>query len=77
MTNRNTKLCILGNFTFFCCNLLTFFKTTFSKIFSETLSECQTVRIQIRTDRILVLLGVQTVCKGYQQTTLEGKDLKV
>ena len=34
-----------------------------------TLSECQTVWIQIRTDILLVLIWVQTVCKGYQQTT--------
>ena len=36
---------------------------------SGTLSECQTVWIQIKTDILSVLLGVQTVCKGYQKTT--------
>ena len=40
----------------------------FLKILSGT-SECQTVWIQIRTDILSVLLWVQTVCKGYQQTT--------
>ena len=40
---------------------LTFFK----RIFSGTLSEWQTVWIQIRTDVKLVLIWVQTVCKGY------------
>ena len=30
---------------------------------------CQTVWIQIRTDILSVLIWVQTVCKGYQQTT--------
>ena len=25
-------LCMLGNFSYFCCNLLTFFKVTFSNI---------------------------------------------
>ena len=33
------------------------------------LSECQTVWIQIRTDVLLVLIWIQNVCKGYQQTT--------
>ena len=39
------------------------------KILSGTLSECQTGWIQVRTDVLLVLIWVQTVCKGYQQTT--------
>ena len=41
----------------------------FQKILSGTLSECQTVWIQIRTDILLVLIWVQTVCKCNQQTT--------
>ena len=41
---------MLGNFSCFCCHLLTFFKTNFiKKNLSGTLSECQTVWIQIRT----------------------------
>ena len=40
----------------------------FQKLRSGTLSECQTVWIQIRTDVLLVLIRVQTVCKGDQQT---------
>ena len=55
----------------FCKNQLTtglFSKLTFSKKKSVTLSECQTVWIQIRTDILSVLIWVQTVCKGYQQT---------
>ena len=40
----------------------------FQNILSGTLSECQIVWIQIRTDRMSVLIWVQTVCKGYQQT---------
>ena len=35
---------------------------------SGTLSECQTVWIQIRTDVLSVLIWVQTVYHGYQQT---------
>ena len=34
-----------------------------------TLSECQTFWIKIRPDILLGLGWVQTVCKGYQQTT--------
>ena len=41
----------------------------FQKILSGTLSECQTVWIQIRTDILSVLIWVQAVCKGYQKTT--------
>ena len=43
----------------------------FQKILSGPLSECHTVWIQIRTDVdvLSVLIWVQTVCKGYQQTT--------
>ena len=29
--NINLTLCMLGNFPFFCCHLLIFFKITFSK----------------------------------------------
>ena len=47
----------------------------FQKILSGTLSECQTVWIQIRTDIVSVLIWVQTVCKSYQQTTLVSKEL--
>ena len=36
---------------------------------SGILSECQTASIQIRTDVLSVLNWVQTICKGYQQTT--------
>ena len=60
----------LGNFSCFCCPLLTFFKSFFfQKILSGTLSECQTVWIQIRSDILSVLIWIQTVCNGYQQMT--------
>ena len=45
---------------FFLCRL--FSKLTFSQILSGTLSSCQMVWIQIRTDEIRI--WVQTVCKG-------------
>ena len=60
---------MLGNFSCFC-RLFTFFKIYyFQKILSGTLSECQTVWIQIRTDIWSVLIWFPTVCKGYQWTT--------
>ena len=63
-------LCMLGNFSCFCCSLLTFFQNQlFQNILSGTLSECQTVWIQIRTDILSVLIWVWTVCKCYQQMT--------
>ena len=52
----------------------TFFlsKSTFLKILSRIPSECQTVWIQIRPNFLSGLIWAQTVCKGYQQTTLVG-----
>ena len=44
-----------------------FFKINFQQILSGTLSECQTVWSQIRTDILSVLIWFQTVCKNYQQ----------
>ena len=53
----------------FCCLLLTLFKSHFfQEILTGTLSDCQMVLIQIRTDSMSVRVWVQTVCKGYQQT---------
>ena len=46
----------------------TFFKTNFfQKNLSGTLSGCQTVWIQIRTNVMSVLIWVQIICKGYQE----------
>ena len=56
---------MLGNFSCSCCRLLTFFQSNFFKRLLRTLSECQMVWIQIRTDQPSV---IQTVYKGYQQT---------
>ena len=48
-------LCMLGNFSCFLCRLLTFFQSQlFQKILSGTLSGCQTVWTQIRTDILSV-----------------------
>ena len=77
-----------GYFFFcFCCHLLSFlFKITFFQKFFPELSECQTVWIQIRKNRhsdipdlgpnLSVLIWVQTVCKGYEQTTSHCKQGK-
>ena len=61
-------LCLLGTFSEFFVLCCFFSKSTFS-------SMCQTVWIQIRPDILSGLIWVQTVCKGYQQTTLVGKEL--
>ena len=59
---------MLGNFSCFCCRLLTFFQNKlFQKVLSGILSECQMVWNKIRTDRMSVLILFQTVCKGYKQ----------
>ena len=47
----------------------------FGIILSGIPSECQTVWIKIRPDIMSGLIEVQTVCKGYQQTALVGKEL--
>ena len=70
LTLQVLTLCMLGNFSCYCCRLLTFFKNElFQKNLSGTLFQCQTVWIQFRTDIMSVLIWVQTVCKDYQQTT--------
>ena len=50
------------------------FKSTFSK-FQELQWECQTVWIQIKPGILSGLIWAQNVCKSYQQTTLEDKEL--
>ena len=49
----------------------------FRKILSGITSERQTVWTQVRPNNLLGLIWVQTVCKGYQQTTLVGKELSI
>ena len=53
-----------------------FSKLIFKKILSSSLSEGQTVWIQIRTDVQSVLNWVQIVCKDYQQTLFKGTSSK-
>ena len=61
----SVTLCILGNF--FLSSADFFQNQPFRKIISGILSECQTVWTQIRTDKMSVLIWVQTICKDYQQ----------
>ena len=64
-------ICMLGNFSCFCCRLLTFSKLSFSKNCAKTI-----IRVsnsldpdQDRRSVLSVLILVQAVCKGYQQMT--------
>ena len=59
---------MLHNFSSFLLSSADFFKKN-KNILSGTLSECQMVWIQIRTNILSVLIWVQTVCKDYQHTT--------
>ena len=61
----------------FWCQLIFFQNRLFRKILSGIPSVCQTVWMQIRPDFLLGLIWVQTVCKGYHQMTLVGKDLTI
>ena len=62
--------CMLGNRSRFYFCLLTFFEIKFLQInYLGPPSECQIVWTQIKTDILLVFILVQTVCKGYWQTT--------
>ena len=56
--------------------MLTFFKTNFlQKILSGIPSEDEKDWIQIRSNILLGLIWVQSVCKGYEQMTLVGNEL--
>ena len=74
--NDNTLLTLsmLGNFSCFCCLLLTFFKIIFIKSSFRNIirvsNSLDSEQVQCLSD----LIWVQTVCKGYQQTTLMGKE---
>ena len=64
-------LSLQGNFSYFLSSADIFQ----IQLFFFKFSECLTVWIQIRSDIFSGLIWVQTVCKGYQQTTLAGKVL--
>ena len=68
---------MLGNFLCFLSSVDFFQNQFFRKILSEILSKCQVVWIQIRPNKMSGLILVQAVCKGYQQTTLVGKELNI
>ena len=69
-------LCLLSNFACFFVVCWFFQNQLFQKILSGIPSECQTVLMQIRPDILSGLIWIQTICKGYQQTTLVCKELK-
>ena len=60
---------------FFLSSADCFKNQPFRKVILEILSKIQAVWIQIRPDILSGLTWVHTVCKGYQQTTLVGKEL--
>ena len=66
----NIAFIIPSHFINLLCNILLFGCWIFSMP-----SGCQTVWIQIRPDNLSGLIWVQTVCKGYQQSTLEKSAL--
>ena len=68
--------CLLGNFSCFLSSADFFQNQLFEKFLSGIPSECQTVWTLIRPDDSSGLIWVQTVCQGYQQTTLVDKELK-
>ena len=53
-----------------------FSKSTFQKIISGIPSECQTDWIQMGPGILSSLIWIQSVCKGYEQTTLVDKELR-
>ena len=69
-------LCLLDNFASYFCRLLIFFKINFfKKLFQEY---HQSVSLdQDQAQHFVMPIWVHTVCKGYQQTTLVGKELKL
>ena len=73
--SNTLTLCQLGNLSWFFV-FCWFFPNYFWKIHSVISSVCQTGWIQIRPDVLSRLIWVQTICEGYQQRTLVGKELK-
>ena len=68
------SLYLLGNFALFLSSADFISKSTFFRNISPGISsECQTVWIQIRYKVLPGLKWIQTVCRGYQETTLVGR----
>ena len=76
VSKEKLNLCMLGSLSCFFVVCWFFQNQLFQKVTSGLPSECQTVWTQIRPDILSGLIWVQTVCKGYQQTTQVGKELK-
>ena len=76
LSNINLTLYLLRNFACFFVASLLFFKINFfEKNISGIPSVCQTFWIQIRPDILSGVIWMQTVCKGYPQTTHKDKGL--
>ena len=76
LSNIYLTLCLLCNFACFFVASLLFFKINFfEKNISGIPSVCQTFWIQIRPDILSGVIWMQTVCKGYPQTTHGDKGL--
>ena len=56
----------------YCCHLL----TSFQKILSGTLSECQSFWIQIRTEVVVGLDLVPNCLQGHHQTTIVSASME-
>ena len=70
ISDNVTKQQVVSVIRFFVsfCRLLILSKFILSKVISGSLSEWQTVWIQIKPDVLSGLIWVLTVCKVYQQT---------
>ena len=67
--------CMLGNFQASVVVCYFFFsKSTFSEISFRNTFRVSTVWIQIKPDVLSGLIWTQTICKFYQQTTLEDEE---
>ena len=73
ITPQHLTLWILGNFSSFFCRLLIFSKSNFSK---NSFRNTTRVSNSLDPDQARRLICVQTVCKGYQQTTPGGKEFR-
>ena len=72
LSNTLLTFCILGNFSCLCCHLLILSKLTlmkFKTFFKELYQNVKQFGLITETNIMSVLIWVQIVCNGYQQTT--------
>ena len=68
---------MLGNLPYFLSSADFFQNQHFKKFLSGIPTECQTVWIPGQARRLVGPAWVETVCKGYQQTTLADEELNL